>query len=732
MAGDIVVRLTLDDLLTPAWNRTVGAVISGSTKMNLSLGQISSYVFNLKSALVAVGGVAVAKSFVSAAASAEQMRMRLTAVLGGSGEAADQLIGKFEEMAEKFAVTDDELTEAFIGLRSMGITPTIDELKQMAGVAGVCGRDLNELSAALVVLNERSLRNFGVQLDKVKDKATISVGGITKEVQNNNEAIRQGIMELWGKAYPDALEKSSATFRGQMKMLGNQWEEFQESVMEAGLFDFIKDGLKGITGEIKQLKENGKLGEYIRDTAKMAVDAFSIIAQAAETAINTIQKGKLTVDILGSAFSKHSSAFLNHYQTQMDNYTDAYNVFISTKEKTAAALDDTLKKNKDMSYAHVAAILGEVAAIETLKGQYDYLNEKIKFYSEKVAGAQEAQEESYKGWEDQAQNIKKTEEAFKDLGAEIDKLYEKLDAAPKKLIWQVEIADKERKPKPLDASIYNKSQLDAEKKMVEMEREMEMRKRRARDSTVGYGEEWRIAAAKAQASEDKRKEAEENRIKAMQESTKELIQQGKQIEANAKAEAEMARIVEQVHRNQAAVRAMLEQIGDVLTNNIMQVFDDLISGQLKTTREYIQSILKDLTRMAVETTIKTVINLGISALGLEKGGLVEGGLGNRLPLNLPVRSYGAGGMTEGPELAAVGEGRNREAIVPLPDNRTIPVTFKEPGTGSRPVQQYFSINLSAIDTATGTQWLLSQESTLENMLYEIGRKNPALKDKWNY
>jgi hypothetical protein len=56
---------------------------------------------------------------------------------------------------------------------------------------------------------------------------------------------------------------------------------------------------------------------------------------------------------------------------------------------------------------------------------------------------------------------------------------------------------------------------------------------------------------------------------------------------------------------------------------------------------------------------------GMGGGGMAKGGIVQG----------LVRGYAKGAITTGPELAMIGEGRNREAIVPLPDNRSIPVTI---------------------------------------------------------
>jgi hypothetical protein len=49
----------------------------------------------------------------------------------------------------------------------------------------------------------------------------------------------------------------------------------------------------------------------------------------------------------------------------------------------------------------------------------------------------------------------------------------------------------------------------------------------------------------------------------------------------------------------------------------------------------------------------------------------------------PVTAFANGGMVNGPTLGLVGEGKYNEAIVPLPDGRSIPVQMKGGGGGLR-------------------------------------------------
>ena len=49
---------------------------------------------------------------------------------------------------------------------------------------------------------------------------------------------------------------------------------------------------------------------------------------------------------------------------------------------------------------------------------------------------------------------------------------------------------------------------------------------------------------------------------------------------------------------------------------------------------------------------------------------------------MPLRTYSSGGIAESPQLALYGEGQYREAYVPLPDGRSIPVTMRDSGGGN--------------------------------------------------
>jgi len=92
---------------------------------------------------------------------------------------------------------------------------------------------------------------------------------------------------------------------------------------------------------------------------------------------------------------------------------------------------------------------------------------------------------------------------------------------------------------------------------------------------------------------------------------------------------------------------------------------------------------------------------------LASGGVVSGGLGRVLP----VHGYLKGGpIVDGPHVALIGEGKMNEAVVPLPDGKSIPVSMSGGGGTS------ISINIDAIDSGSVKTMLIDEASTLTNII----------------
>lgn len=91
--------------------------------------------------------------------------------------------------------------------------------------------------------------------------------------------------------------------------------------------------------------------------------------------------------------------------------------------------------------------------------------------------------------------------------------------------------------------------------------------------------------------------------------------------------------------------------------------------------DIMRGVIEDIARIALRTAVtqpatEFLTGAFTSLLAFEKGGIMSSAGA------VPLRTYSQGGVATGPQLALYGEGRQNEAYVPLPDNRSIPVTLK--------------------------------------------------------
>jgi hypothetical protein len=128
----------------------------------------------------------------------------------------------------------------------------------------------------------------------------------------------------------------------------------------------------------------------------------------------------------------------------------------------------------------------------------------------------------------------------------------------------------------------------------------------------------------------------------------------------------------------------------------------------------LQSMAQSLMQIAVSNNLHTnYLSQIASCACMSKGGMAKGGIVSGL-----VRGYAKGAITTGPELAMIGEGTKREAIVPLPDNRSIPVTFTNTNDKNEESQDDRPINI-VINGVEGTEKGLKRSAA--QIAYEVHR-----------
>lgn len=228
---------------------------------------------------VGVGFAGLAKSAVSVADSFEQMQMKLEQLNRGRGK---EILDELNAWAKVMPVDTRQAVDSFIMMQAYGLQPTIDKMTTLVDVATVMGEDaLPRVSRALGQMQAKGkvsaeellqLTEVGINANKYLVDA---FGKTVEELQKTKVPIEQVIDAIWkglSGEYGGAATKAQNTWRGMTEMLKSELVDLSKTVMDAGLFDGLKSGLREVTEltadwakQNKGLIET-KVPEYVKDT----------------------------------------------------------------------------------------------------------------------------------------------------------------------------------------------------------------------------------------------------------------------------------------------------------------------------------------------------------------------------------------------------------------------------------------------------------------------------------
>ena len=144
-----------------------------------------------------------------------------------SQEKAGQAMKMLQQLAADTPGSLKEWTEAFIKLVNRGIKPTSSELTNMGDLAASQGKSIDQFIEAVLDAmsgeNER-LKEFGIKANKNGDTVKYTFRGVTTEVQNSDEAIKNYLLSL------GQLEGVAGSMAVQMKELEGVESNFGDTI----------------------------------------------------------------------------------------------------------------------------------------------------------------------------------------------------------------------------------------------------------------------------------------------------------------------------------------------------------------------------------------------------------------------------------------------------------------------------------------------------------------------
>lgn len=305
--------------------QSVGATESAVNKANHSTNTLGNTLKGFKNIIAAAFATGFVFAFVNKVIDARAEYEKFQAVLTNtfqSADVGDAALNMLTDFAAKTPFQLNELTGAFVKLVNRGFNPTKNELTNLGDLASSQGKTFDQLTEAILDAQTgefERMKEFGIIASKSGDLVKLSFKGVPKEVKNNDEAIRNAILEyskMPGVA--GSMDAISKTLGGRISNLGDTWNKFLVAVggesggIFTGVIDLLSTGLAFLTEQLPKIsKWFNILWGYIEpvatslktflkqalgfDSAGSALDTFGNIMTGVLTVVDIFTTGLTTV-----------------------------------------------------------------------------------------------------------------------------------------------------------------------------------------------------------------------------------------------------------------------------------------------------------------------------------------------------------------------------------------------------------------------------------------------------
>jgi len=227
---------------------------------------------------VALGVQRLSSSFIDAASTAENYRVRLNAVLG-STQKGGQLFKDMAEYAGRVPFQYNEIMGAatqLAGVMQGGIREINQWMPMIGDLAAVSGLSIQEATEQVV----RMYSAGAASADLFRERGILAMLGFKAGVSYTAEETRAQLMKMWkdpASKFKDASIELGKTWSGLMSMFHDLWFNFRTMVMESGIFAYLKERAGVLYEYLKKLQKDGTLQKWADAISKNVIQALKSV-----------------------------------------------------------------------------------------------------------------------------------------------------------------------------------------------------------------------------------------------------------------------------------------------------------------------------------------------------------------------------------------------------------------------------------------------------------------------
>ena len=264
-------------------------------------------IFSLKAAFVSLGVGLIVRDFIKVANTLEQVKFQMVAVTKDT-KIANEIFKNTRKFATEVSFSFEDLIGSANRMAAQlnGNVKEVDFfLRAAADISAVTGLTVEESTNNLM----RMLAAGAASADQFREKGVLAMLGFTAGVSYSASETRKKLLAAFkdgGSIVQGVAKEMSKTFSGVMSMIGDKIFELKAAVMEAGVFDFLKEAAKVINDDLDKAIEDLKSGA----------------TTAGKTITNYLEIGVMFAASAVDGIRNAMNMFLNFYDTIQSAYNE--------------------------------------------------------------------------------------------------------------------------------------------------------------------------------------------------------------------------------------------------------------------------------------------------------------------------------------------------------------------------------------------------------------------------
>lgn len=217
----------------------------------------------------------------------------------GSVENADGAFRILRDFTKTTPFSLREVVSSFNILVAQGIRPTEAQLLSFADIAGGTSKSIEQFAEAVAdaTVNEfERLKTFGIRASKEGNELTLSIGNLTKKINNDSDSILAALSEIGQLQFAGGAARQAETLGGSIVNLRDSFDGLLFAIGEEGFSGELSKAIRALT---KMISGNDDLAASISN--KLTTALFAAVA-AIRFVVDNLDTLLIALKVAFSAF----------------------------------------------------------------------------------------------------------------------------------------------------------------------------------------------------------------------------------------------------------------------------------------------------------------------------------------------------------------------------------------------------------------------------------------------